>query len=255
MSDSNRPPIIEGQGLDSNEGQTINMAGNAAGAENDTVPDQATENSGVIRCEDLSVASPKKEMTFEIIKRSDLYWSKFGQMPMMRRPDIDSVCDGNELLICEFSSILRDFGPLGVEAVLNFRDIYQKPDSSAHSKLGEIALIRGVIKMIRNFTVDMGVSGETALVFLKNISLTAYCQDLRELTDLMIYAQYLIQQGARCGCLERALTINWNYLELLLFLNNYRHVMNINGSVIAGEQMKAYLQSAQGSGISRKFLN
>lgn len=215
------------------------------------------EDEGQVQEEDVVVedAPASPQLGVHIVKRSNFYWARLDQMPGMRRSEVDSVCDGDELLICEFSSILRDFGRCGVEVVLNFRDIYQRPGNTAHTKLGEIALIRAVIKTIRNSSVEMCVSGEKALNFLKNISLTGHCQDLRQLTDLMIQVQYLIQQGARCGCLERVLTINWNYLELMLFLDNYRCVMTMHGSVVAGEQMKAYLQSAQGDGINRNFLN
>lgn len=229
MSDSKRPPVIESNVCDLDESLDITESV----AANDTEP----------------------LPSFRVIERADSYWAKLTQMPMMRRPDVDAVCNGDELLICEFSSLLKDFGVLGVEIVLNFRDIYEKADSTVHSKLGEIALIRGVIKLIRNFGVDMCATDWQTMTFLKDISATAHCQDLRQLTDLMINVQYLIQQGARCGCLERALTINWNYLELMLFLENYRCVMSMQGTVIAGEQMKAYLFSAQEGEISRKFLN
>ena len=242
MSDGKKPPIIEGT-----EETTDRFA-------------VAAESSGLLivsgaESEKQTVESVETSAAVVQLERSDLYKKMLTQMPLILRLDVDNICNGDELLICEFSSILLDFGVLAVETVLNFRNIYQKPEASVSSKLGEIALIRGVIKLIWNFTEEMCVPGEKVMGLLKNISLTANCEDLRQLTDLMGEVTYLIQQGARCNCLLAALTISWNYMELLLFLGNYRCVMNLHGSVIAGEQLKAYLSSAQYGGVSRNFLN
>lgn len=173
----------------------------------------------------------------------------------IRRSELNEICDGDALLLAEFASIQEDFGRPGVEVVLSFRDVYLKPDSSPVDKLLGIALVRGVIKIIRGFSKEISVSEEKIMGFLRNIALTAHCQDLRQLTDLIVNVQYFIQQGERFGCLERALTIDWNYFDLMLFLNNYRCIMNIHGPTIAGEQMKECLLWASYSESNRKISN
>jgi len=128
-------------------------------------------------------------------------------------------------------------------------------ESSRNVKFGEMALIRGVIKIIKRSALDFLASTEEALSFFGRLVKTADCKDLMQLMDMVNQMQYLMQQAHRCRCLSDILTMKWNYCELMLFLNNYRCMLNLYGFTIAGEQMHQYVKSAQGGKISRNHLN
>lgn len=213
----------------------------------------AENDSEEVLLKDTKNISDEVNLSVKKAVRSEVYLGQLEMLPREFCGEIDKLCEGSEHLACAFAILYREFGSDALQIVFDLRAVYEGDGQKVTAS--EIALIRGMFKIVLDYGANFNLKSDNVLFMFKNLVSSAGIRDYIELHYLIECANRLIEESVLCDCVAEALTLDWKSGELSHLLNNYDYWRIINGENDARKNFKKYLQPHLVVESKRKLLN